>query len=131
MSLESNKSLIRSWIETGLNTGDWDLIERCLLPTYVFPGIRGLTALRTSLTKMRTGFPDLRVQIDDLLAEDQRVVAQLTYQGTHVGVFFQQPASGRFLAWSGVAIYRIDHGKIAEEWAIWDQTFPMKLSGQI
>lgn len=131
MSLAANKALIRSWIETGLNTGDWEVIDHFFGPLYAAPGISGIDALRQSLTKIRTAFPDLLVQVEELIAEDDRVMARLAYRGTHQGHLFQHPPSGRSLSWSGIAIYHIGGGRIVEEWAIWDQTFFFKLGGSL
>lgn len=129
MSLEANRALIRQWVETGLNTGDLTCIADFFSPAYVFPGISGIAALTQSLTKIRSAFPDLHVRIVEIMAEGDKVMARLAYRGTHLGAFAQHSPSGKRFSWSGVAVYRIEDGKIVEEWAIWEQTFFFKLSG--
>lgn len=62
MSLATNKALIRRWIETGLNTGDWDVIGDCFSPAYASSDMRGTADLERSLATIRTAFPDLRVR---------------------------------------------------------------------
>ncbi len=78
---------------------------------------------------MRDAFPDLTVRVEDLIAEQDKVVARLAYSGTHRGPFMQRQPTGRHLDWAGVAIYRIAGGVIVEEWAIWDQFFILQLDG--
>lgn len=129
MSTESHKVMIRQWIETGLDTGEFDGIDTFFSPTYVFPGVQGIAALTRALRAMRDAFPDLHVRIAELVAEENTVVARLAYSGTHRGSFMRREPTGRHLNWTGVAIYRIADGMIIEEWAIWDQTFVLQLDG--
>lgn len=129
MSTEANKALIRQWIETGLDTGEVDRVDLFFSLAYVSPGMQGTAALKQALRAMRNAFPDLRVQIEELVAEQDKVVARFAYSGTHRGPFMRRQPSGRHLRWTGVAIYRIVDGAIVEEWAIWDQTFVPQLDG--
>jgi len=62
--------------------------------------------------------PDYNVSIDDLIAEGDRVAARFTMRGTHTGAdFLGLPASGRKINVTGISIFRIADGKIAEHWA--------------
>jgi steroid delta-isomerase-like uncharacterized protein len=131
MSAEANKVLVQAWIETGLRVGDWDRIEDFFSPSYASPWFHGITALKRSLKDMRAAFPDLQIVVEELIAEDDRVVARCTYAGTHRGSFQRRAPTGRLLRWEGVTIYRIRDGKIVAEWAIWDQTFIPKLDGDM
>ncbi|MGI8691165.1 MAG: ester cyclase [Thermomicrobiales bacterium] len=129
MSMKAPKAIIRQWIETGLDTGEVDRVEMFFSPTYVCPGVQGIAALKRALRTMRNAFPDLHVRIEELIAEQDTVVARLAYSGTHRGTFMQRQPTGKTLNWTGVAIYRIADGMIIEEWAIWDHTFIPQLDG--
>ncbi len=129
MSMQSPKTIIRQWIETGLDIGEVDRVEIFFSPTYVCPGVQGTAALKGTLRTMRHAFPDLHVRIEELIAEQDTVVARLAYSGTHRGPFMQRQPTGKNLNWTGVAIYRIADGMIIEEWAIWDHTFILQLDG--
>jgi steroid delta-isomerase-like uncharacterized protein len=59
--------------------------------------------------------------IDQMLAEGDRVVAQWTFRGVHQGEFHGLPATHREVAWSGINIFRLADGKIAEVWDISDR----------
>jgi steroid delta-isomerase-like uncharacterized protein len=60
--------------------------------------------LRTVLA----AFPGLQVEVDELIAEGPNVVARMTYRGTHVHDFRGIAATGRTVAWTGIAIRRYD-----------------------
>jgi hypothetical protein len=62
-------------------------------------------------------FPDFHIAVDDLIAEDDRVSARITQQATHQGEFLGIPATGKQVTLRGIAIYRIEKGKIVEAWA--------------
>jgi predicted ester cyclase len=57
------------------------------------------------------------VQIEDILAEDDRVDVRLTFTGTHRGAFRDLPPTGRTVRFGAVRIYRLADGMVAETWA--------------
>jgi len=62
-------------------------------------------------------FPDLERPVEDLVAEGDRVVARWTSSGTHKGDFQGIPPTGKHVETSGITIFRIENGKIVEEWS--------------
>jgi steroid delta-isomerase-like uncharacterized protein len=62
-------------------------------------------------------FPDLKRPIEDLVVAGDKVVARWTSMGTHAGSFQGIPASGRYVSTSGITIFRLENGKIVEEWS--------------
>jgi predicted ester cyclase len=54
--------------------------------------------------------------IEDMVAEDDKVVARISARGTHSGELFGIPASGRDFTCTGIAILRLSNGKIVERW---------------
>ena len=67
-------------------------------------------------THLKAGFPDGKTVIDDIVAEDDKVVARLTSRGTQKGEVMGVPASDRTVTVTGIEIYRLSNGKIAEYW---------------
>ena len=65
-------------------------------------------------------FPDLKITVDDTIAERNEVVHHWTVRGTHKGQFLGMPATNRKATVSGTTIYRIEGGKIVEEWSEWN-----------
>ena len=62
------------------------------------------------------GMPDWRTEIEDLIAEGDKVVARITMTGTHTGDFWGIPATGKKVEFTGIYIVRIEAGKIVEHW---------------
>ena len=84
-----------------------------------FPGMPPLDAEGHEMYSkvMGTAFPDLERQIEDLLAEGDKVVARWTARGTNLGEFNGMPPTGKFATSSGITIFRIADGRIVEEWS--------------
>jgi steroid delta-isomerase-like uncharacterized protein len=62
-------------------------------------------------------FPDLQQNVEDILAQGDRVAARITLRGTHKGAFSGVPATGREADIQAALICRISQNKIAEVWA--------------
>jgi steroid delta-isomerase-like uncharacterized protein len=84
-----------------------------------FPGMPPLDAdgHRQYSEVMLKAFPDLDRRIDDLVAEGDRVVARWSARGTHTGDFNGLPPTGKVIESSGITIFRIESGRIVEEWS--------------
>ena len=82
------------------------------------PGMAsGLEGFKQFATMLVGAFPDLRITIEDLIEEGDKVVAQVTVRGTHRGLFMGQiAATGKRFEMPGVDIFRIAGGKIFERW---------------
>jgi predicted ester cyclase len=113
MPIQENKDLVVRLIEEVWNAGDLDA-----LPGLWVEETRGeAIAMRDLLT---AAFPDLHAGIDDLIAEDDQVVARLTFTGTHQGEFRGIAPTGRAITFSAIRIYRLADGKIVGSWAVQD-----------
>jgi predicted ester cyclase len=69
---------------------------------------------------VRRAFPDFHNRIEELVAEGDKVVVRLTYTGTHHGELFGVGPTGTRVTYAGVAIFRIEAGRIAEGWVLGD-----------
>jgi steroid delta-isomerase-like uncharacterized protein len=65
-------------------------------------------------------FPDLKVNIQDMVAEDDKVVTRWTMNGTHETTLHDIAATGKQVTVKGVTTKRIASGKIVEEWSLID-----------
>ncbi len=81
------------------------------------PGVAGLREHYTSLLK---GFPDLRVEIDDTIAEGEKVAHRFTFFGTQRGEFMGIPATGKQISASGMQVHLFSSGKCVEVWSVHD-----------
>jgi steroid delta-isomerase-like uncharacterized protein len=67
-----------------------------------------------------TGLPDLKVATEVLVATEDHVAASFVYSGTHQGVLFGVPATGKSLRFTSCDIFRVAGGKIVEHWGMGD-----------
>ncbi len=76
-------------------------------------GLEENKAFNASLFK---GFPDIRQEIGDMIAEGDRVVYRTTIEGTHTGEFLGIPPTGRAAKINDFTLLRMSGGKITEWW---------------
>jgi steroid delta-isomerase-like uncharacterized protein len=125
MTPEANKALIRRhfaeiWNQRRLDTAD-ELVDPAYLSYFPVPGQpSGIAGFKYAVQMLHQGFPDLVITVEDLIAEGDKVAARLTARGTHQGAFRGIPPTGREVIWTGIRVFRIANGKIAEHWANWD-----------
>lgn len=135
MAAEENKTLVRGAVGV-LNEGDLDAYiggydEDVLLHGYP-PGLApGIEGARQFYTGLATAFPDVEVEIGDLVAEGDKVTVRFTLRGTHQGEFAGVPATGNPVAVGGLTILRFADGKIAERWQVLDELGLMQQLGAI
>ncbi len=133
---EENKALIRRFAEEYVNKGNLALASELLTPTYVNhlapPGIPpGPDGENQVLTMFRSAFPDGQVTLEDILAEGDKVAVRLTFSGTHQGEFMGIPPTGRSFTIAGMNVFRIEDGKIAENWPQLDMLSLMQQLGVV
>ena len=88
-----------------------------VLTPKIMPGMpSGLEGAKAVHQKTLIGMPDFRTEIQDLIAEDDKVVARVIMTGNHTGDFYGIPATGKRVEFSGMFIARIVSGKIVEHW---------------
>jgi steroid delta-isomerase-like uncharacterized protein len=123
--VDVNRALVQRFIGDCWAGGDLSRIGEFLPPGYVehnlLPGQEpGLEGYKRRYLMLRAAFPDMRVTIDDMLAEGDRVMARVTIEGTHLGPFLGQPASGRIVRMAAINVYRVANGRIVERWGVQD-----------
>jgi steroid delta-isomerase-like uncharacterized protein len=123
--LGANRALVRRFIEDFWAGGDLSRVEEFLAPDYIehnlLPGQEpGLEGYKRRFLALRAAFPDVRITIDDMLAEGDRVLARVTIEGTHLGPFLGQPASGRVVRMAAINVYRVADDHIVERWGVQD-----------
>jgi steroid delta-isomerase-like uncharacterized protein len=133
---ERNKELARLLMGQDISQGDESVAEVIIHPDFVDhtnpPGMQhGLEGHKAIVRLFRTVFPDLQWEINDLIAEGDKVVARTTMRGTHRGDFFGIPPTGRKVEMPGVHIMRVADGRIIEHWGSNDDLSLMRQLGAI
>ena len=125
MSVEVNKALVRRYYEELWNRWDLKLADELIAPNVAFRGslgtaTSGIEGFRQYVGSVRAAFPDFQNTIEELIAEGDRVVARLTYRGTHQGDLFGIPPTGKQVTYAGLALFRIAEGKIVDIYVVGD-----------
>ena len=76
-------------------------------------------------------YPDLHVTVEDLIAEDDKLVARNTVTGTHQGEYMGVPPTGKSVTYNEIFIVRFANGRITETWGVVDVLSQMKQLGVI
>ncbi len=134
--IERNKELARLLMEEDISQGDESVAETIIHADFFDhtnpPGMQhGLEGHKAIVRLFRSVFPDLRWDIEDLIAEGDKVVARTTMRGTHRGDFFGIPPTGRRVEMRGVHIMRVADGQIIEHWGSNDDLGLMRQLGAI
>jgi predicted ester cyclase len=125
VSVEENKTLVRKEQEQLWNhTGDLDRAQELFAAGQA-------EAAKQEAARFRRGFPDVRSTIEDLIAEGEKVVARWRSRATHQGEYMGIAPSGKEVHFTGISVYRMEEGKIAESWSVEDQFGLMRQIGAI
>jgi steroid delta-isomerase-like uncharacterized protein len=84
----------------------------------------GLDALKEYYSNNHRAFPDLHITFDEMIVKGDRIIVLWTFSGTNTGPLHTPsgdiPGTGRKVQFSGIAIDRVDEGKIVEDWVYWN-----------
>lgn len=126
MSTEENKALARRFFEDVWNKHNLALVDELFSPDYVdhdFP--TGMPPTRDGFKQFASmyfsGFPDGRIDIEEQVAEGDRVVSRWTGRATHTGEFMGIAPTGKQVVVGGININRVADGKLVENWGQFDQ----------
>lgn len=122
---ENGRTIARRLTEDLWDKGDLAVADEILAPDFVdhdpVPGQgAGLDGYREMVGVFRAAFPDLRVQNEDVIVEEDKVVLRWTARGTHKGPLMDIPPTGKEVTLKGIDILRVDGGRIAERWGEFD-----------
>lgn len=129
------KDLVRTYIEKVWNSGTAEALVNLTTVdfTYHLGGqpSRDRAGLKQFVEETRTAFPDWRVQIESIVSEGQIVAARWRGEVTHLGPFHGVPATGRTISVTGINFYRLEDGKIAQEWEETDSLGMLRQLGML
>jgi steroid delta-isomerase-like uncharacterized protein len=122
---EANKALVRRGIEEAVNKGNFSVVDEILSTDYVYREStvgekRGRAGFRELITMYRNAFPDVKLTIDEQLAEGDKVVTRWNATGTHRGELFGTAPTGKQVRVQGIIVSRIANGKVVEETEVYD-----------
>lgn len=121
MSAQDNEAVVESFLSDCVN-GDLDRIDEFIANDYVghdFPGvgdIYGPAEFKVFFESLRSSFEGIETRIEDMISDSDKVVMRATVHGTHTGPFLGIEPTGERVRMTGIRVFRIEDGKIAEIW---------------
>lgn len=119
---EQNKAVVKRFVEEFKNKANLNIVDELFASEFVHhfkdprlpPGREGMKMLGKSVF---AAFSNVKATIEDLVANEEKVVERTIARGTHKGEFNGVPPTGKDVMWSEIHIYRLKNGKIAELWS--------------
>jgi predicted ester cyclase len=111
---EANKAVVRRLIDEVFNAGHLERIDELYAPALA-------PAAKRWITPFRASFPDVHMEILELIAEGDRVVGRFSCSATHLGAWLgHAPTGRRFERVDEVSIFRFRDGRIVAVWSLED-----------
>jgi steroid delta-isomerase-like uncharacterized protein len=123
---EANKLVLRRLFDEVINGHNYAVIDQLFAPDYVnhgpFPAnTPDLASLKRFFAANPEAFPDMRVELQDVIAEGDLVAYRAIVTGTHRGEFAGIKPTGRRVEVTEINISRFRDGKMVEHWALLDE----------
>jgi predicted ester cyclase len=138
MSTEENKALLRRLVEEVFSAqGDLDVADEIYAPNYVGHNpldpedVRGPEGAKEQARMYRSAFPDVRLSIEEQVAEGDKVVTRWIGSGTHQGEMMGIAPTGNQIRVDGITISRIQDGKVVEDWELFNALGLMQQLGGV
>jgi steroid delta-isomerase-like uncharacterized protein len=136
MSAET-KGIARRFLEEAFNSGNLAVVDELVAPEFVNHDAAlpepatGIEATKASIKGYRDAFPDLRLTIEQQVAEGEYVTTRWSARGTHQGDLLGMAATGKQATVTGITIDRIVNGRFVESWTNWDTLGLMQQLGVV
>ena len=124
--LEHNKQLVRRMDEEIWNKGNLEIMDELYSSSFVWHFLptgsetMGIKGLQEEVRNHRKAFPDWTEEIKHIVAEGDFVVIHFVSKGTNTGSFMDNPPTGKSIQINEMSIFRIEDGRIAEQWLLPD-----------
>lgn len=133
---EENKALARRVVEEVWNRGNVAVVDETFAHDYTEHNPRpgqdvGIDGYKGGVVMMRSAFPDLHLDVQDVIAEGDRVAIRYTLQGSHEGDLMGLPPSGNRVSSDGMVFARVQGGKIVERWGVQDMLTMLQQIGAV
>ena len=120
---EANKALVQRYYKEAMGdlTGIAEVVTATFVDHHFPPGLpTGPAGVRQFFTTMRAVFSDMKIEMEFMLAEGDKVDCHFTFTAKHTGEFAGIKPKGNAIRLPAIATFRIQGGKLAEAWEIFD-----------
>jgi steroid delta-isomerase-like uncharacterized protein len=133
MANEQNEQVVRRNFEAW--SGDMSAVDETVGenavgydPALPEPTV-GPDGVKQLVSMYREAFPDIKMEVVDMISDGDKVVARWRATGTNTGELMGAPATGASNTSEGISIDRVEDGKIVESWVHWDNLGMMRNLG--
>lgn len=135
MSTEENKAIVLRLFKEGMNGWNPAVFHELIATNYVnhnFPApAPGPDGFLQVMGMFHTAFPDMHITTEDVIAEADKVATRGYFTGTHRGEFMEVPPTGKQIKISYADAFRVENGKLVENWVQMDMMGMMQQLGVI
>ena len=121
-----NKAVAMRVFNEIFNQGKFEVANEIYAPDFQNHGLHQSVDLKTDQEAVhaeKKAFPDLRMSVQEMVAEGDKVAVLWTFQGTHTGSGYEGlPPTGTRVEVRGITIWRMVDGRIVEEWSSFSET---------
>jgi len=136
-TIERNKAAARRWSEELWGQGRLEVADEIVAPDYQrhdpgdpFPA-RGPEDVKRIVRMVRGMFPDFKLEVEGVLAENDMVVSRYTATGTDSVGYMGMPPTGKAVKTAAIQMFRFKDGKIVESWAARDDLGTLRQLGHL
>ena len=135
MSTEENRALVQQLIQLQ-ERGDLSTVDQFIAPNWVnhdpsMPPLQGYEGFKQLNMLFRSAFPGFHLEIEDILAEGDKVAGRIRFRATNTGSFQGMPATGKAVDVTGTGIFRVVDGKVTDNWVNFDALSLMQQLGVV
>ena len=136
MSTSQNKAIVGCLYEECINTGNMETLHELVADDFIeheaFPGLSpDREGVKQFFATMWQAFPDLHFVVEEMLAEDDKVMCRFRIQGTHRGAFMGEAPTGNRIDVPAIDVFRLAEGQIKEHWGVTDSMNMMQQLGAV
>ncbi|MCI0658860.1 MAG: ester cyclase [Acidobacteria bacterium] len=114
---DRNRTSVRILFEDYINAARRELLPELVDDEFLgAQGETGTAGFEGTIDSLRSGMPDIRFTLEDLIAEADKVVARWTWSGRHAGAFRGFAPSNRQVSNSGIGIYQLRDARLVRAW---------------
>ncbi|MGD0780959.1 MAG: ester cyclase [Dehalococcoidales bacterium] len=125
MDTEENKAKELLIVAEAINKGNLAVLDECLTPDFIYRGpsgeVKGIKSYKQFIANLRTAYPDIHVDVKDIVAEGDMVATRTLCTFTFIGQADAIPPKGKKVSMSSTIIDRFKDGKLAETWEYYDR----------
>jgi steroid delta-isomerase-like uncharacterized protein len=130
----SNMTLGRKVFTEVYGEGKVNLVDQLYADDFVDDspgGGKGRELIKEAVTGFHKAAPDLKFEIEDVFATEDKVVIRYTGIGTQTGAYGEIPPSGKAIKVRGITVFLIENGKIKTEWTEYDRLGMLRQIGVV